>query len=184
MRYPKECVLKDCNEAVLRPLGPEDRELLAEFYSHIPVEDRWCMRYDATKPDVLERWFKAMQDGFVDSIVALCEDRIIGHGSLHFRTFGVTQHVGRFRIVVLPEFRMKRLGTWLLLDLIQLAMDKGLEKLRCDLVVGIEDAAIDAVYKFDFIKAAVLKDYVKDVEGNHHDMVIMIKHLHKGWSDF
>jgi GNAT superfamily N-acetyltransferase len=92
--------------------------------------------------------------------------------------------VGRLRIVVLPEFRRQRLGTWLLLDLIQLAMDKGLEDVRIDLVAGIEDTAIDAATKMDFFKSGILKDYAKDQQGRHHDLVIMIKHLHKVWSDF
>lgn len=47
-------------------------------------------------------------------------------------------------------------GTWLMLDLIQLAMDKGLEEIRTDLVAGIEDAAIEAATKLDFFKGAVL----------------------------
>jgi ribosomal protein S18 acetylase RimI-like enzyme len=84
----------------------------------------------------------------------------------------------------LPEFRQKRLGTWLLLDLIQLAMDRGLEMLRADLVAGAEEAAIEAVQKFDFFKFAELKEYVKDIHGNRQDMVIMVKRLHKEWSDF
>ncbi|MCK7504745.1 MAG: GNAT family N-acetyltransferase [Desulfobacterales bacterium] len=58
------------------------------------------------------------------------------------------------RIIVLPEFRQKRLGSWMLLDLIHLAMDKGLRELRADFVVGIEDAAIEAAYKLDFFKKA------------------------------
>ncbi len=108
----------------------------------------------------------------------------VGHGSLHTRGFGATKHVGRFRVIVMPEFRNKRLGTWMLLDLIQAAMDKGLEALRADLIVGMEDGAIEAVRKFDFFKRAELKGYAVDPQGERHDMVVMVKRLHKGWSDF
>ncbi len=184
MRYPKECVLKDCQEAVIRPLAMDDKKKLKQFYHEIPAADRLCMRYDATQPDILEKWFEALSHEYVTSIVAECEARIVGHGSLHFRGFGVTQHVGRFRIVVLPQFRHQRLGTWLMLDVIQQAMDKDLELLRTDLVADIEDAAIEAATKFDFFKSGVLKNYAKDAEGKRHDLVIMIKRLHKGWSDF
>jgi L-amino acid N-acyltransferase YncA len=184
VRYPKECVLKDCQETVIRPLTLEDEQALAAFYSQIPATDRWCMRYDATQPEVLKMWFTGISQGTAESIVAECDSRIVGHGSLHIRGFGVSQHVGRFRIVVLPEYRQQRLGTWLMLDLIQLAMDRGLEMLRTDLVAGLEDAAIEAATKFDFFKSAVLQDYAKDPEGQHHDMVIMIKRLHNVWSDY
>ena len=184
MRYPKECVLKECVEAVIRPLEPGDRRSLDQFYSRIPQADRWFMNYDVTDAQIMDKWFEAVAKGNVCCILALCEESIVGQGSLYMRGFGATSHVGRFRIVVLPEFRQKRLGTWLLLDLIQLAMDRGLEMLRADLVAGVEDGAIEAVQKFDFFKFAELKDYVKDIDGNRQDLIVMVKQLHKEWSDF
>ncbi len=185
MRYPKECVLKECEEVTIRLLKKEDEHSLQAFYSNIPENDRWYLRYDVTDPEVIHKWIDGIDRGIVVSTIALCDDKIVGHAGLHMRGYGCTRHVGRFRITVLPEFRNKRLGTWLLLDLIQLAMDeKGLQELRVDLVVGVEDAAIEAVYKFDFFKQAVLKDYAKDPEGHRHDMVIMIKRLHKDYGDF
>lgn len=184
MRYPKECVLKECVEAVIRPLEPGDRASLDHFYRRVPESDRWFMNYDVMDPQIMDKWFEAVEKGRVCSILALCQETIVGQGSLYLRGFGATSHVGRFRIVVLPEFRQKRLGTWLLLDLIQLAMDRGLEMLRADLVAGVEDAAIEAVQKFDFFKFAELKDYVKDIDGHRQNLLVMVKRLHKGWSDF
>lgn len=184
MRYPKECVLKECEEAIIRPLETTDAKALSLFYETIPPEDRWFMSYDVTDPKVVDKRFDDMKAGVVSSIVATCCDRIVGQGTIYKRLFGAASHVGRFRILVLPEFRKKRLGTWLLLDLIQLAMDQGLEMLRTDLVVGIEDAAIEAVQKFDFFKRSLLKDYVKDINGNRHDLIIMVKRLQQEWSDY
>jgi ribosomal protein S18 acetylase RimI-like enzyme len=184
MRYPKECVLKGCQEVVIRPLAFEDEQLLFRFFKEIPEEDRWYMRYNVTDSGVIKKWFESIGAGTVESIVALCGDRIIGHGSLHIRGFGSTRHVGRFRIIIHPEFRMQRLGTWMALDLIQLALDKGLEILRTDLVVGPEDVAIDALRKLDFVKRSEIKDYAKDHQGNRHNLAIMIKRLHRGWGDF
>ena len=184
MRYPKECVLKECVEAVIRPLEPGDRSLLNDFYANVPESDRWFMNYDVTDADIMDKWFEAVEKGAIRSILALCGEKVVGQGSLYLRGFGATSHVGRFRIVVLPEFRQKRLGTWLLLDLIQLAMDQGLEMLRADLVAGVEDNAIEAVQKFDFFKYGTLKEYVKDIHGNRQDLVVMVKRLHKEWSDF
>jgi len=184
VRYPKECVLKDCREVVIRPLKADEAEALRNFYMAIPEQDRWYMRYNVKEPQVLEKWFSNIGLGLVESVVACCDDKIVGHGSLHLRGFGCSQHVGRFRIIVAPQFRQQRLGTWLLLDLVQLAMDKGLALLRTDLVVGPEDAAVEACQKFDFFKCATLPDYARDPHGSLHDMVIMVKHLHRGYSDF
>ncbi len=184
MRYPKECVLKECVEAVIRPIESGDRSLLDDFYSRIPESDRWFMNYDVMDTSTMDKWFDAVEAGSVCSILALCGENVVGQASLYIRGFGAISHVGRFRIVVLPEFRQMRLGTWLLLDLIQLAMDRGLGMLRADLVAGVEDGAIEAVQKFDFFKFAELKDYLMDLHGNRQDLVIMVKRLHKGWSDF
>ena len=177
-------VLKGCQEVVIRPLAGDDEQLLYQFFQQIPEADRWYMRYNVTDKGVIGKWFEAIDSDTMESIVALCGDRIIGHGSLHVRGFGSTKHVGRFRIIIHPEFRLQRLGTWLTLDLIQLAMDKGLEILRTDLVVGPEDVAIDAVRKLDFVKRAEIKDYAKDHEGMRHNLAIMVKRLHRGWGDF
>ena len=52
--------------------------------------------------------------------------------------------------------------------------------------IGPEEVpgAIAAVKKFDFFKFAEWKEYVKDIQGNRQDLVIMVKRLHKEWSDF
>ncbi len=184
MRYPKEVVLKDCQEAVIRPLEIQDEQPLRSFYEKIPESDRWYMRYDVLDPAVIRKWFDGIDTATVHSIVALCAENIVAHASLHMRAHGSTKHVGRLRIVVLPEFRHKRLGTWMLLDLIQLAMDKGLRDIRSDFVVGVEDTAIDAARKLDFFEKARLEGYVKDPQGERHDMLIMMKRLHKDWGDF
>jgi len=184
LRYPKEIVLKDCTEAVIRPLETTDEGMLKEFYSRTPEHDRWYLRHDIADPRVVSRMIRAIGKGNVFSTVALVDDRIVAHASLLTRGFGSTQHVGRLRILVLPAYRHKRLGTWMLLDLIQLAMDKGLDDLRADFVVGVEDAAIDAAHKLDFFKVALLPEYVKDPDGRRYDLQIMVKRLHRHWSDF
>jgi len=184
VRYPKEVVLKDGNEADIRPLEKEDRQALDRFYLAVPENDRWYMRYDVTDPAVIDKWIEGIGKGHVFSNVAISNKKIAAHASLHMRGFGSTRHVGRLRITVLPEFRHQRLGTWMLLDLIQLAMDKGLRDIRSDFVAGVEDAAIEAAYKLDFFKKAVLENYVKGPDGKRYDLIIMNKRLHKDWSDY
>ena len=184
MKFPKELVLKDGSEAIIRPMEKDDEPLLKAFFAKIPEADRWYMKYDVMDPKVLREWFDKLGTGRVFATVAIGDEKIIGHASLHMQEFGCTQHIGRLRVMVVPEYRHKRLGTWMLLTLIRLAMDKGLEELRSDFVVGVEDTAIDAAYKMDFFKRAVLEDYVIGPEGKRHDLMIMTKRLHKDWSDF
>ena len=182
MRYPKEILLKDKTEAIIRPLEKADEAKLGDFYTLIPEQDRWYMRHNVMDPAVVKMMINAIGRGNVFSTLAIADEDIVGHASLLMRGLGSTEHVGRLRIAILPEYRHRRLGTWMLLDLIQCAMDKGLTDLRADFVVGVEDAAIDAAYKLDFFKVAVLPEYVKSPRGTRYDLQIMVKRLHKKWS--
>ena len=184
MRYPKEVVMKDGSEAVIRPLEEKDEKMIGRFYAAIPAKDRWYMRHDVTDPVMLKKIINSIGGSNVFSTVALVDDRIVAHASLLMRGHGATRHVGRLRIAVLPGYRHKRLGTWMLLDLIQYAMDAGLNDLRADFVVGVEDAAIESARKLDFFKAAVIPEYVKSPRGIRYDLQIMVKRLHRTWADF
>jgi hypothetical protein len=72
----------------------------------------------------------------------------------------------------------------MIFDLIRYAMTIGLELLRTDFVVGVDDLAIEAMRKMDFVTEGLLRSYVKDHEGKYRDYQIMIKQLHREWSDF
>ena len=152
------------------------------FTDYIYLFDRGLAAASDLEP--FDRMVAAIGKGNVISMVALVGDRIVAHASLLMRGYGCTRHVGRLRIAVMPELRHKRLGTWILLDLIQLGMDQGLDDIRADFVVGIEDAAIEAARKLDFFKVAVLPEYVKSPRGTRYDLQIMIKRLHRNWGDF
>jgi L-amino acid N-acyltransferase YncA len=182
VRYPKEIVLKDGTEVLIRPLASEDELLLRRFYSGISEEDRWFMRFNVMDPAVIRSWVEDQKEVF--SMIALCAGDIVAHARLHTHHYGCYQHQGRLRIIVNPGYRHKRLGSWMLLDLIHLAMDKGLREVRADFVVGIEQAAIESAYKLDFFKKALLEDFIMDSQGRLHDLLIMTKQLHKDWGDF
>ena len=110
MKFPKEVVLKDGSEAIIRPLEKDDEPLLQAFFSHIPEVDRWYMKYDVVDPKVLQEWFDKLDTGRVFATVAISEAEIVGHASLHLQAFGCTKHIGKLRVIVIPEYRHKRLG--------------------------------------------------------------------------
>lgn len=182
MRYPKEVVMKDGTEAVIRPLEKRDESALVQFYAGLPAQDRWFMRYDVNDPVIIRSWIDDSAKIF--SIVAVVDGDIVAHARLHMREAGCYHHMGRLRILVQPAYRSKRLGTWMLLDLIQFAMDKGLQELRADFVLEHERTAIDTAYKLDFFRKAILEEFIEGPDGKRHDMMIMTKRLHRNWGDF
>lgn len=182
--YPKEVVLRDGTEVVLRPVERSDQEMLIRFYQGFPEQERWFLKEDPCREDVIKEWICNQERGNAFCIAAVHEDEIVAHASLLWRPYGARRHVGRLRVMVGRDFRNKRLGTWMVFDLIKRAMDLGLEKMRADFVMGIEDAAIEAVRKLNFSDEGILRNYVRDESGKYHDCQIMIKDLHNEWGDF
>jgi len=183
-RYPKEVVLTDGKEVTLRLLEEDDQDDLVRFYQELPSKERWFFKEDPCDSSVIRKWIGASRTGNALGVLAVYEGRAVAHASLLRRTYGGRRHVGRLRITVSPGFRSKRLGTWMVFDLIRRAMELGLDKIQADFVVGVEDLAIEAVQRLDFVKESLIKNYVRDEKGTYHDCRIMIKHLHKEWSDF
>ncbi len=183
-RYPKELVLKDGSEIILKPLTRNDQKALRQFFEELPIENRWYLKEDPTDPAIIKKWADNQEIGKTFCVLAWHKDKVVAHASLLRRMRGGRQHVGRLRLMVARDYRKKQLGTWMIFDMIRRAMELGLEKLRTDFIIGVEDMAIKAVKKLDFVAEGVFKDYFRDEDGNYYDYQIMIKQLHSGWSDF
>jgi len=167
----------------LRPLEQNDAERLVAFFQRIPAENRWYLRHDVSDPAVVRSWAAALNYDRVIPIVALCDEQIVGDATLHRHRHGSSAHVGEIRLVIDPAVRAKRLGTWMMLDLIQLATGLGLEKLIAE-IASSEVAAIRALRHLDFVREAVIPELHKDTQGNTYDLVIMVKNLAPAWTDF
>jgi len=179
--YPKEIILRDGAGVTLRPLQQGDEDLLFRMYNRLPEEDRWFLDADVSNIETIRNWVRETERKGLVSIVGALEGEIIAHAVLLWRSYGAKRHIGKIRLTVDPSFRERRLGTWILLDLHNLAISMGLEMLVMRLVAGRDSYVIKGVRRLDFSEEAVLKNYVKDREGNPHHLLIMVKRLKRGW---
>ncbi|MEW6137199.1 MAG: GNAT family protein [Thermodesulfobacteriota bacterium] len=183
--YPREIVIKSGVPVILRPLVLEDEQRMLEFFQRIPEDERWFLRENVADPEVMYHWIRRLDFESVIPLVAVTADgTIIANVRIHRRHSDCMTHVAHLRIQVDPAYRHQRLGTWMLLDAIKLAMSMGIEKLVAEFVSGVEEPAMNAARKLDFFEQAVLRDYVKNRRGEYHDLIIMIKTIHREWSDF
>ncbi len=185
--YPRPLILKNGEEVWLRPLEPrQDDQRLLDFFARVPDDDRWYLENDVADEQIVRHYLLQYHPARTLPIVALDElERIVGKATLNrYPNPGARAHIGRIRVVVDPEFRGQRLGTYLLLDMIQLAMNLGLRLLITEFIKGVEDKAIRAARKLDFFEQAVVPDYAKDKRGNNYDLAIMVKRLHGDYEDF
>ncbi len=184
--YPKEIMSKDGTPVLIRPLVKDDEQGLMAFFSRIPEEERWFLRDNIADPDIMRDWIRKLDFKRVLPLVAVREEdnTIIANIRLHRRPSECLAHIAHLRIAVDPAYRNQRIGSWMLLDAVKLAMSMGIEKLVAEFVADVEDAAMHAAHKMDFFEQAILKDYVKDRRGAYRDLIIMVKTVHRDWSDF
>jgi len=184
--YPKEIMTKDGTPILIRPFAKEDQTKLREFFSRISEDERWFIRDDLSDPEIMDKWMQGSDYSRTIPLIAVKQEdgTILGNVILYMRLSDCVSHVAHLRIVIDPEFRQQRLGTWMLIDAIKLAMDLGLEKLIAEFVGGVDDAAMAAAQRLDFFEKGILPDHFKDQHGRYRDLVIMVKNFHRDWSDF
>lgn len=185
-KYPKDIATNQGVRLVLRPLVRDDETALAEFYSRLSDEERWFRRHNLADPAVLREWIEDLDHDRILILVVVnpADGHIVGNARLHRRPTQCLRHIAHLRVMVDPMYRNQGVGTQILLDIIGLAKEAGIERLVAEFVTGVEDAAMIAAKKMDFFQQAVLKDYVKDRESNYHNLSIMVKILEQGMSDF
>jgi GNAT superfamily N-acetyltransferase len=182
--YPKEVILKDGTGLTLRPIRQGDEKALHAMFAKLPEDDLWFLNHDVSDPGMIEAWIGNLDAGRVLSIAAVLEGRIIANAVLMRKRFGAKSHIGKIRISVEPRFRDLGLGTWMLLDLINLAMSLGLRLLVMRLVRERDLPVIMGIRKLGFEEEAVLRGYVLDRAGQPQDLVIMTKRLPLNLDDF
>ena len=184
--YPRPLILKNGQEVWLRPVRPaEDEKPLFDFLEGLSADDRWYLDFDAGDPETVRGCFVNFKPQQLLPIVAVNQaGQVVGLGTLERNHPGARGHIGRVRVVVAGDYRNQRLGTYILLDLIQLAVNVGLRVLTAEFIRGIENPAIRAARRLDFFEQAVVPEYAKDPRGNRYDLVIMVKRIHRGYDDF
>ena len=184
--YPRPLILKNGEEVWLRLLDSvNDEQGIFDFYARLTETDRWYLWHDVSDPKVVRECILGYDERLVLPVVAVNQhDDIVGKGTLYRHFPGARGHITRVRVVVDPAYRNQRLGTYLLMDLIQLSMNLGLKIITADFIKGVEDGAIRAARKLDFFEQAVIPDYAKDQRGNSYDLALMVKRIHSGYDDF
>jgi ribosomal protein S18 acetylase RimI-like enzyme len=175
-QFPKTINIKDGNSVSLRPLRKGDEEILHEYFLRLPEEDRLCLRDDVTDPQVIKNWILDLNYDSNIPLIALDENMIVANGTLKFSTIGWTKHQGEIRITCDSDYREKGLATLLVKQLIEIARSLGLEQITIEIAPTL-DQAYFLFEKLGFKEAAVFKDFIKDMQGNYEDMVLMIKNI-------
>ncbi len=170
--YPKSINLSDGNAVTLRPLIPQDRGEVGEFFERVPQEDRAFLKEDLINRYEVEVWLDAIDIDRETVMVAVADKRIVGTAVLQRQRQGWSRHVGEIRIVADPAFRRRGLGHVLADAILDLAQKVGLEKLLAQMVSD-KPGPIRVFKRLGFRTEATFNDQVKDRHGSTHDLLVM-----------
>jgi len=171
--YPKEIVLREGTEVVLKPMTEHDAGALLRFFLKIPSADRFYLKEDVTSPTVTQRWARELDYDRALPLLAWIDGQVVADATLHRQRAGARRHVGEVRILVDPDYRNRGLGTAMIRELATIANESGLEILTFELVAEKEDAAIAAAKFVGFVPVGVLSGHAKDPDSHPRDLVML-----------
>jgi RimJ/RimL family protein N-acetyltransferase len=106
----------------------------------------------------------------------LQESRVVGSATLFRNRTGWKQRVGIVRILIASDYRHKGLGTAMIREIRHLGEKVALNYLLAE-VIEEQAAAVRALERMGFEKAAVHRNFVNDRKGDLHDLVVLLHPL-------
>ncbi len=170
-RYPEQ-IRVGAQEITLRFMAATDAEGLLAFARALSPHDLLFLRRDITDPEAVAEWVKAIESGEMDTVLALAGDEIVGYATIHRSMLGWSQHVAELRVNVAASMRGKGLGRTLTQEAFAIALGKGIEKMIAQMTLD-QKGAIATFEGIGFRPEALLRDHVKDRDGNKHDLLML-----------
>ncbi len=178
-RYPKTV---NCggDDIELDLLNGVDLDTAKAFTDRLTDYDLLSMNRDIQEPKVLAAWSAAIDKGNIISVGARRNGEIIGTTAVVLEPNSWSAHVGEMRILIQPDARDIGLGRTLIQESFLIGLDLGLEKLTVRMTLD-QEGAIAVFEEMGFKTEALLRDHVKDRDGEKHDL-LMLSHDVEGVS--
>lgn len=159
-------------------LRPQDAGALREFFADIPDEDRTFFKEDITDAEaVADRW---IADQRSVCRLAFDDEAVVAFAAL---VLGVERmsHVGDLRLVVASRARRRGVGRGLARRMLLEAVEHDLKKVTVDIAAGNE-GAVQMFREMGFQPEALLRDHLRDPDGQLHDLVMLAHGVDEQWS--
>jgi len=171
-RFPKVVQLKGGTKATLRPLRRDDEKEFHGLFLSIPEPERMFIKHRVAEIETIRDWCRNIDYGRNLPLVGLVGGKIVGDATLHQQLGGWKRHVGRVSVLVHPEFRGRGLARALIGEIVEIARQVGLEKVEAEFI-GEQAPAIKMFALLGFSQLLRLENYVKDMQANSHDYILM-----------
>lgn len=179
--YPKPLRVSSGPAITVRPMLRGDAPALLKFFQRIPDDERYFLKDDVVSEAVIEGWANHLNYDRALPLLALDGDRVCADGVLIRHRGDARSHYAEVRVVVDPEYRERGLGTALTRELIDIAWDAELESVQTEFVRDIQDDGLKAVLAIGGIEVGTIKDAVRDLQNETHDVVVLRIPLGRSW---
>jgi ribosomal protein S18 acetylase RimI-like enzyme len=164
------------------PLDRGHCDALLRFFQALPEGDRTFIKEDVTDPATVQAWTAG--DDRAQRWVAVDDSDpaapVQGYVAV-LRLPGWSDHVGEVRLVVAPSARGSGLGRDLARHALVSAVEAGMTKLVVE-VVAEQGAALALFTALGFSGEALLRDQIRDREGQLRDLMVLAHHVNETWS--
>ncbi|MGY1824989.1 MULTISPECIES: N-acetyltransferase family protein [unclassified Blastococcus] len=159
-------------------LGPERCDALLRFFGDLPAGDLTFIKEEVTDPETVRSWASGESSG--GRWVAVEGDDVTGYVAVRPLP-GWSDHVGEVRLVVAPSRRGSGLGRALARQALVGAVSSGLSKLVVE-VVAEQGSALALFSDLGFSGEALLRDHIRDRDGELRDLMVLAHHVSDTWS--
>lgn len=156
----------------IRRFEPRDRDAMLAFARSLPEHDLLFLGRDLRHPRVVDAWQAAIEEGWIDSLVAEDGNTLVGSAALVRDPLGWSAHVGEIRLLVAADKRGAGLGRDLLEAIFAVAVQRGVDKITAQMTPD----QIGSVMLFEslgFRAEALLRDQVRDGAGRSYDLAVL-----------
>lgn len=159
-------------EVTLRLMTAGDKAGILAFARALPEHDLLFLRRDITQESAVDDWVEEMKSGEIVTILAEYQGGIVGYATIHRSLLRWTAHVAELRVMVAESMRGSGLGRVLTQEAFANALAGGIEKMVAQMTLD-QKGAIATFEGLGFRPEALLRDQVKDRQGNKHDLLVL-----------
>jgi RimJ/RimL family protein N-acetyltransferase len=177
--YRKFVTLRNGKRMMFRFLNDQDREGLIQLFQEAPEEDTRFLKQEVKDLKLVNFWLDHINYRKVLPLVVLDLEgnRIVADATLH-RGKHAAKHIGEIRIFVSRSYRNLGLGSLMLEELLNLALQENLMWLKAEIIAD-HKKVIKAFKAHGFEPKAILDDYFLRKDGVTHDVVLMLRPVMK-----
>ena len=159
-------------DVILRLMTAGDKAGILAFARALPEHDLLFLRRDITEDSAVDDWVAEMNSGEIVTILAEYKGDIVGYATIHRSLLRWTAHVAELRVMVAESMRGAGLGRVLTQEAFANALAGGIEKMVAQMTLD-QKGAIATFEGLGFRPEALLRDQVKDRQGNKHDLLVL-----------